>query len=1549
EVILNGDSPPPTRIVDGVVQIVAPTTEEQRLAKKNKLKARGTLLMALPDKHQLKFNIHKDPKSLMEAIEKRFGDYEAKVKGSSTSSQNIQNIAFVFSNNTDSTNESVNAALSVSATSSKAKNSTLLNQIDPDDLEKMDLKWQMAMLTMRARRNFLPPKPNLVFTDDTNASESVANVITIESSEHKTSKDKSKTHRPDLPFIEDWISDSKDETEIKSVPKQRAPSFVKFTEHVKTSMKSVKQVENNNKVKNIRTNNQKSRGIKKKWNNKACFVCGSFNHLIKDCDCYEKKMVQKPVWNNAMRVNHQNSVRMTHPYSKRNVVSTTVLTRSRLVSINAAIPVTTAVTHSTVKCTRPVKNWLLKTHDWEHIFSFRVSRINRGYVAYGGNLKGGKNFGKGKIKTGKLDFDDVYFVKELKFSLFSVSQMCDKKNSVLFTDTECVVLSFDYKLSDENHVLLRVRRENNMYNVDLKNVVPSGGIKREFSVARTPQQNEVPERRNKTVLVTKPHNKTPYELLLGRSPSIGFMRPFGCPVTMLNTLYPLGKFDGKVDEGFLVEYSVNRKAFRVFNSRTRIVQETLHINFLENKPNIAGIGPKWLFDIDTLTMSINYQPVVAGNHPNDNADPKNTYDNVADDAFKVKENENDVMKVTRQIKRNMMKRLKDMIKKRVLEHVNAVGQNPTNITNSFNTTSPSINVVSPNFGIARHSSFVDPFKYLDDPDMPKLEDIVHSDDEEDVDLPKGERAIGLKWVFRNKKDEIGIVIRNKARLVAQGHTQEEGVDYDEVCAPVAMIEAIRLFLAYASFMGFMVYHMDVKSTFLYETIKEAIYVYRPLGFKDPTYPDKIYKVVKALYRLHQAPRACQDKYVAKILKKFGFKDVKSASTSIEIEKPLHKDPDGEDVDVQLYRSMIGSLMYLTLSRPNIIFAICACARFQVTPKVSHLHAVKRILKYLKGKPHLGLWYPRDSPFNLVAYFDSDYVGSSLDRKSIIGAAASCSAQVLWIQNQLLDYRSQVNDVEDASDGFDQIVDFLNAHTIKYALMVVVMEAIIRRDLYSDDADWVECLPNAAIFEELARMGYEKPPPKLTFYKAFFSSQWKFLIPLFNVLVPIGLHGMSLTHIDSPSKFLMYPHFIQFVLDHQVDDMTTHNTKYKSPALTQKVFANMRRVGKGFSGVETLCLILCSFNHNHKLKKDTTPIPYDTPPPYQPPTPHDSLLHDQPTTLYDSPMPLLNILMETCATPSHKRRTNVNAASKGVSDVSALELVSTAEPTVFDDEDVIMIMAQTLIKLKAKKTRIIDEKIAQKLHDEEVQKATARDEQKRVDMEKALELQKQLDEREDDIDWSVVAEQVKERQSDLINRYQDLKKKLVSVAQARKNMMIYLKNMASYKWNKDVQETKKKRVDDKTLLQESFKKLRATEVSGSESTQKIPTDDPKEITEEDVQSMLEIILLPEFSVKALQVKYPIIDWEIHSKGFDREDLVGIWNLVKERFSSAGPSEDKERALHAIYMLTKKDYPLSNAVMILMLSGKLQIKEDNEMARDLVMKIFMEANRPRNINV
>ncbi|GJW32045.1 putative ribonuclease H-like domain-containing protein [Tanacetum coccineum] len=316
-------------------------------------------------------------------------------------------------------------------------------------------------------------------------------------------------------------------------------------------------------------------------------------------------------------------------------------------------------------------------------------QFDRGYVAFGGGAYGGKISGKGTLKTANLDFEDVYFVNELKFNLFSVSQMCDKKNYVLFTDTECLVLSPNFKLPDENQILLKVPRKDNMYSFDMKNIVPKESLTcliakatldesmlshRRFGHINFKNINKIvkdnldetseilklfikeienlvdkkvkiirsdngTEFKNKVmddfcrekeavstacyvqnrVLVVKPHNKTPYELFRGFKPALSFMRPFGCHVTILNTLDSLGKFDGKSDEGFFVGYSLSSKAFRVYNTRTKRVEENLHIGFLENKPMIEGTGPKWLFDIDSLTQSMNYVPVTAGTVSNDSA------------------------------------------------------------------------------------------------------------------------------------------------------------------------------------------------------------------------------------------------------------------------------------------------------------------------------------------------------------------------------------------------------------------------------------------------------------------------------------------------------------------------------------------------------------------------------------------------------------------------------------------------------------------------------------------------------------------------------------------------------------------------------------------------------------------------------------------------------------------------------------------------------------------------------------------------------------------
>ncbi|GKB95385.1 putative ribonuclease H-like domain-containing protein, partial [Tanacetum coccineum] len=434
------------------------------------------------------------------------------------------------------------------------------------------------------------------------------------------------------------------------------------------------------------------------------------------------------------------------------------------------------------------------------------------------------------------------------------------------------------------------------------------------------------------VLVTKPHNKTPYELLHGRLTSISFMRPFGCPVTILNTLDPLGKFDGKADEGFFVGYSINSKAFRVFNTRTRKVEENLHITFLENKPNVVWSEPNWLFDIDLLTNSMNYEPVTAGNQTNKNAgikdntqqyillpllydSPKSSEDAVADDAGK-KTNE----KPANKGERNGQEKEGGASNKEDDQNVqdfraaldNLLVQQKEGYANSTNrdsTVSPSVS--------AAGQSFTNADDLPTDPLMPDLEDTVDllntsifsgAYDDKDVgveaDLNNLETTMNVSPIPTTRihkdhpKDQIIGDINSatqtrrmtkisKELAMIEAMQDEllqfslqmvwrlvdlpiEGIDYDKVFAPVARIEAIRLFLAYASFMGFIVYQMDVKSAFLYGTIEDEVYVCQPPGFEDPQFLDKVYKVEKVLYRLIQAPRAWYETFSTYLLEN-GFR------------------------------------------------------------------------------------------------------------------------------------------------------------------------------------------------------------------------------------------------------------------------------------------------------------------------------------------------------------------------------------------------------------------------------------------------------------------------------------------------------------------------------------------------------------------------------------------------------------------------------------------------------------------------------------------------------
>nr|GEV12003.1 hypothetical protein [Tanacetum cinerariifolium] len=490
-------------------------------------------------------------------------------------------------------------------------------------------------------------------------------------------------------------------------------------------------------------------------------------------------------------------------------------------------------------------------------------------------------------------------------------------------ETSGILKKFITKIENLKELKVKIIRCDNggeFRNKEMNDFCLQKGIKREFSNARTPQQNGVAERRNKTlieaartiladaklpvtfwaeavntacyiqnrVLVNKSQNKTPYELFNGRTHAIGFLKPFGCHVMILNTLDHLGKFEAKGDEGYFIGYLISSKEFRVFNKRTRSVEENLHVEFLENNAIEKGAGPNWLFDIDSLTKSMNYVPVDAGTNstnlsgtkdatnqePQDgcspevpegsgNINPTDSTTNPLADQMETLTVETSIPTVSLPIPtaclNDSLEPSSDarLISKRVANQKETPSlDNILSLTNRFedileveSSLDEAIGVEADIIGPmdtpiqTRHKSkeveeqsFIATIHQMTDPALLQfcLFSCFLSQVEPKknvwtlVNCPKGVRPIGTKWVLKNKKDERGIVVRNKARLVAQGHTQKEGINYDE---------------------------MDVKSAFLYGTINEEVYVMQPPGFQDSKFPAKVYKVEKAMYGLHQAPRA----------------------------------------------------------------------------------------------------------------------------------------------------------------------------------------------------------------------------------------------------------------------------------------------------------------------------------------------------------------------------------------------------------------------------------------------------------------------------------------------------------------------------------------------------------------------------------------------------------------------------------------------------------------------------------------------------------------------
>ncbi|GJW81531.1 putative ribonuclease H-like domain-containing protein [Tanacetum coccineum] len=1075
-----------------VTKMSKPVTAEEKTNKKNDVKARSLLLMALPNEHQLTFSQYPDAKSMFAAIETRFGGnaatkktqktllkqqyenfratsaesldsifnrlqkivsrltilgvviaqedlnsnflsslppewnthvvvwmnkpeietmsiddlyhnfkiVEQKVKKYVGASSGAQNLAFMTALSTSSTNDTniacpqvstaspnVNAASPQVSTASVSDNTVYafmvenpngsnvlhqdLEQIHEDNLEAIDLKWQLSLLSVRANKECRATEAGKSGSRHTPRKHGKIMKTNLQRQWYSAVP-------PPHPLI--YNRPNKLNLFYSGLDEFKEPEFKGYGHKDKeqVSQDTSSFVESSPNV-----DKETVFPVNKKIN----------------CDNYQRKGIISR--NNYSRVD----AKTTHPSVHRNISPKAVLLKTSLTPLNTVRPVYTAHLKPAVYSAKSKSYFSKQAQSTAQRPFYKQAALTRRSVHttkrhyYNGRPRAVNTtrFHSGQVNTVR--------VKGISRNLIEV---------MLHLEVEICVAE------RRNRTLIEAART----------MLADSKLPTTFWAEAVSTACYVQNR----VLVVKTHNKTPYELFRGFKPALSFMRPFGCHVTILNTLDSLGKFDGKSDKGTSEENSQDYIVMPIWKDTSYFDSPTKDVdNYDSSAKDVNATGQH----VNTASPDVNtgsLKPNVV--RPSVNTASSNKHDS-PEDMFTIG--------VSSTLETTHIESFSDEDEPEVdLGNITSSYTVPTTPNTRIYKDHPIDNVIGDiePTSIAKalsDSSWVEGMQ--EELLQFKLQQVWIL-----VDLPSGKRAIGTKWVFRNKKDERGIMIRNKGRIKAK-----------------------RLFLAYASFMGFRVYQMDVRSAFLYGTIEEEVYVTQPLGFKDPDHPDKVYKVVKALYGLHQAPRAwyetlanyllgngfkrgkidqtlfikkqkgdillvqvyvddiifsstnkelctgfeklmkdkfqmsymgeltfflglqvqqkedgifiSQDKYVAEILKKFNYTDVKSASTLVDLEKPLVKDGDADDVDEHLYRSIIGSLMYLTASRPNIMFAVCAFARFQVTPKTSHLLAVKRIFRYLKGKPTLGLWYSRDSPFELVAYTDGDYAGAPQDRKS----------------------------------------------------------------------------------------------------------------------------------------------------------------------------------------------------------------------------------------------------------------------------------------------------------------------------------------------------------------------------------------------------------------------------------------------------------------------------------------------------------------------------------------------------------------------------------------
>ncbi|GJY75231.1 uncharacterized mitochondrial protein-like protein [Tanacetum coccineum] len=904
DVIENGNSFKPaaktTTYADGTSTTLIPCliTTKEKAQKENDVKARSMLLMTLPNEHLITFNHYKDAKTLFAAIQTRFGGFrklnksdldtmsfddlynnfkivEQEVKGtaSSSSSSSSQNMAFVTASTQDNTANLSDATVYAFLASQQNRSQLVhedLVQIHEDDLEEMDLKWQLALLSMRTRRwdiCYGSFRGTLGNQDSRNRNQDNSRrTVNVEETSSKAMLAIDGTEEFQQPEFEGYgPKTSKIVSEDTSNEDRESPDALLVEELVSND---------------------------------------NFNHVPADCNYHQRERVVSE--NNYTRVNYNYSAKKAHSSAHRNIVPKVVLMKTGLRLLNTAMPVNTAHSKTTVYSARPMSHFSKSAQlIVKRTYQIRTALTNKNFSQKVNTAKGNFYTARPKaVNTARPNSAVVNAVRANHVNAIKASACWGgslPKEDQVYVDSGCsrhVTGNMSYlsdfkefdggyvtfrgrakggtitsketlKTADESQVLLKVPRKNNMYSVDMKNIVPNESLTCLVAKAIL-DESMLWHRRlgHNRVLVVKPHNKTPYELFRGKTPSLSFMRPFRCHVAILNTLDYLGKFDGNSDEGFFIGYSMNSKAFRVYNIRTRKVEENLHIRFLEDKPIIAGVGPKWLFDIDVLTKSMNYVPVVAGRKSNDYIGTEESIG--ASHSSKETGSSQDYL---------LMPLWKDG---------SLFNSSSKKASNDEPQPSSDAGKKDDEVTTARSNG------YQTEPDMFSLGDnatleATHADffgDETEVDIAN----INYQHIHWCTKQEMTKTTNEQGFISAvyEEKTHEDLQNYLFACF-LSQIEPKKVIQALTD-PSWIEAMQDELLQFKLKQVWPLVdlpHGKRAIGFEDPEFPDRVYKVEKALYGLHQAPRACDILLVQVYVDDIIFGSTKKELCT-EFEKLMHK-------------------------------------------------------------------------------------------------------------------------------------------------------------------------------------------------------------------------------------------------------------------------------------------------------------------------------------------------------------------------------------------------------------------------------------------------------------------------------------------------------------------------------------------------------------------------------------------------------------------------------------------------------------------------------------